>query len=395
MRHVACSLALAFLLVGVAPCRAVDARYHTLQLADGSHLTFAIVLPQGFSPHRTYPALLALPPGSQDRSMVEEGLRRYWGDDAARRGWLVVSPVAPDGSSFHDGAEAAIPALLAVVRARHHVEGGRFHLAGASRGGLSAFRVARLHPQLFHSLVVLPGGPATADDERRLAPLKELPIRMLVGGRDTEWVVRARRTEERLRPLGGRVQVAVLAGEGHAPASLEGGAVMELLDELRRELLLEGAPAPPATGPEIPVSILPDDLASIEHVLDQFHDAASRADGEAYFSLFAPRAVFLGTDPSERWTLAEFREYARPHFEAGNGWTYVPRERHVTILGDGQAAWFDELLSNEKYGPCRGTGVAVRTGEGWRIARYSLSFAVANEAAEAVVEAARALAGGS
>src|SRR5262245_50227026 len=68
---------------------------------------------------------------------------------------------------------------------------------------------------------------------------------------------------------------------------------------------------------------------AIGRVLDQFHDAASKADGTRYFSYLAPEAVFLGTDGTERWTKEEFRAYAEPYFSKGKGWTFVPRDRHV------------------------------------------------------------------
>lgn len=34
---------------------------------------------------------------------------------------------------------------------------------------------------------------------------------------------------------------------------------------------------------------------------------------------------FLGTDKSENWTVAEFKEFSRPHFVLGkSAWTYIP-----------------------------------------------------------------------
>ena len=66
----------------------------------------------GYDPAATYPVLLALPPGAQDQAMVEAGFARYWGAPARAAGWVVVSPVAPEGRAFWQGGEAAIPPLL-------------------------------------------------------------------------------------------------------------------------------------------------------------------------------------------------------------------------------------------------------------------------------------------
>jgi hypothetical protein len=128
----------------------------------------------------------------------------------------------------------------------------------------------------------------------------------------------------------------------------------------------------------------------VNAVVDAWHAAASRADEEAYFGALAPDAVFLGTDASERWTVEEFRAYAHPHFAAGRGWTYLPRDRHVAFSADGHSAWVDERLDNTKYGELRGTGVLVLTAAGWRIAHYSMSFPIPNDLTLDVVERIRA-----
>ena len=121
--------------------------------------------------------------------------------------------------------------------------------------------------------------------------------------------------------------------------------------------------------------------AAIGAVLDTFHRAASEADGELYFSLFCDAAVFIGTDVTERWTKDQFKAFAAPYFSKGQGWTYVPGERHVTILPGRVTARFDENLSNESYGTCRGTGVLSLTPKGWRISQYSLTIPIPNELA--------------
>ena len=148
-----------------------------------------------------------------------------------------------------------------------------------------------------------------------------------------------------------------------------------------------------ASRPQHPPSFVERD--AIAAVLDDFHDAASRADVIRYFGHFATNGVFLGTDASERWSLPEFRAYAEPHFSSGRGWTYVALERNVYIASCGRMAWFDERLMNDKYGECRGSGVLVMCegvggnkdedddGDGdrsiWKIAQYSLTVPIPNE----------------
>lgn len=126
--------------------------------------------------------------------------------------------------------------------------------------------------------------------------------------------------------------------------------------------------------------------ASIARTLDSFHAAAAAADEERYFGLFAPNGVFLGTDPAERWTVAEFRAYAQPYFDRDEAWTYHAIERHIDIAPGGECAWFDEVVRNAKYGDLRGTGVVLLLDGEWRIAQYNLTFQIPNDDAAAVLE---------
>jgi ketosteroid isomerase-like protein len=125
-------------------------------------------------------------------------------------------------------------------------------------------------------------------------------------------------------------------------------------------------------------------------VLDDWHAAAARADGDAYFAAFAPDATFVGTDATERWSLEEFRAYCEPYFERGQGWSYVPRDRHLCVAEDGRTAWFDERLDSSKYGEVRGSGVLVDRGRGWQLVHYVMSFPVPNELSLEIVERIRA-----
>ena len=133
-----------------------------------------------------------------------------------------------------------------------------------------------------------------------------------------------------------------------------------------------------------------DDERAVSAVLDALHNAASKAQFDRYFGLFAEDAVFLGTDATERWSVADFKAYAKPIFDEGRGWTYTPTERHVYIARDGRTAWFDERLENANLGETRGTGVLVREGGTWKIAQYNLTIPIPNALAREVVRMIRA-----
>jgi hypothetical protein len=113
--------------------------------------------------------------------------------------------------------------------------------------------------------------------------------------------------------------------------------------------------------------------------LDSWHEAAARADEKAYFDGFAPDGVFLGTDPTERWTVVEFRKWAHPRFAKGKAWTMKSRSRHLSFSKDGATAWFDEELDSTGMGAVRGSGVLVRLKGQWKVAQYNLSIPILND----------------
>ena len=116
------------------------------------------------------------------------------------------------------------------------------------------------------------------------------------------------------------------------------------------------------------------DIAAINKVLDDYHQAAANGEWDAYFDLMSDDAVFIGTDAGERWVKQEFRQYS----SGSNGWVYTPQQRNVNITPDGLSAWFDEALLSQSYGSSRGTGVLMLTAVGWKISQYHLTLPIPN-----------------
>ena len=137
------------------------------------------------------------------------------------------------------------------------------------------------------------------------------------------------------------------------------------------------------------------DERRVSEALDALHQAASDADFDRYFSLYANEAVFIGTDATERWTRDEFMAYTKVRFDTGTGWTYEMLERHISIAPSGQTAWFDERLDNAGLGETRGSGVLVMEEGRWKIAQYNLTIPIPNDLAREVAARIRALSGGS
>lgn len=113
--------------------------------------------------------------------------------------------------------------------------------------------------------------------------------------------------------------------------------------------------------------------------LDAWHKAAADADIDAYFSHFhSDSSIFMGTDAAERWTVAEFHTWSKPFFEKGKAWSFKAVKRNIYFSSKGETAWFDEVLDTPNLGPCRGTGVLLKTDDSWKISHYNLSVPIPN-----------------
>ena len=210
--------------------RFVDA----VTLADGTSIAYTTVLPDDFEPGSEHPLLLAFPPGGQQQREVDAGLDLYWASEARSRGWVVVSPVAPEDGLFFAEAAPVIPELVASFSALYPPAGGLVHVAGISNGGLSSFRAAIDNPQLFASVTTLPGFPPQQGDYEQLDRLAgALPVTMYVGELDDGWVEAARRTAATLEELGGDVSLTIAPGEGHIVRSLTPAELFDALDGAR------------------------------------------------------------------------------------------------------------------------------------------------------------------
>ena len=123
---------------------------------------------------------------------------------------------------------------------------------------------------------------------------------------------------------------------------------------------------------------------AVNTLLDAWHKSASEAEYDSYFKSMAKASVFIGTDASENWNKKDFKAFSKPFFDRGEAWDFKPLERNVYIAADAKTAWFDELLDTW-MGVCRGSGVLVKTEDGWKIEHYVLSVTIPNEDIDSVI----------
>jgi predicted peptidase len=208
--------------------------YYTIAVSNNTNLDFALILPENLSAEQMYPVVLALPPGDQTQSEVEWAIKKYWIEQSIMQNWIVISPIAPGGKYFHQGSEIYIPVLMDTIQHLFNVEGNKFHVAGISNGGISAFRIAIQYSERVQSLTVFPGVPPGPADYAQLDHLLNIPVTMYVGALDdSAWINEMDSTATLLEDLGVEVTFRKFPNEGHVITSLSSKMLFDLLDSLR------------------------------------------------------------------------------------------------------------------------------------------------------------------
>src|SRR5262245_53440332 len=168
----------------------------------GTTVHYKVILPNGYDPAKAYPGVLALAGGAQKMPGVVSLLERSFRAEAERRGYIVVAPAAPDDQLFFEEGARIFPEFLKMILADYKIQGGKFHLAGRSNGGIAALHIAAANPRYFLSVTAFPGymwQPTAA----KLQSISKMCVFMYVGELDEYmWHSEMKREVEELSARG-------------------------------------------------------------------------------------------------------------------------------------------------------------------------------------------------
>ena len=191
---------------------------------------YKVVLPDAFDPAKAYPAILAFGGGPQTMNTVDSMLNRNFRAEAEKRGYIVISPAAPNDQLFFEDGARIFPEFLKMILADYKIKDNKFHIAGPSNGGIAAFHVAALNPQYFLSVTAFPGymwEPTPA----KLQEISKMCVFMYVGENDPYmWHDEMRREAELLRSKGTVANYTVEKGQPHRLDTLAGANASRLFD---------------------------------------------------------------------------------------------------------------------------------------------------------------------
>jgi poly(3-hydroxybutyrate) depolymerase len=197
---------------------------------SGTAVRYKVVLPNGYDPAKEYPAILAFGGGPQTMNTVDAVLMRNFRSEAEKRGYIVIAPAAPDSGLFFEDGARIFPEFLKMVLADYKIQGGKFHIAGPSNGGIAAFHIAAANPQYFLSVTAFPGymwQPSTA----KLQAIANMCVFMYVGELDEYmWHGEMKQEAEYLRSKGTLARYTVENGQPHRLDTLAGANASRLFD---------------------------------------------------------------------------------------------------------------------------------------------------------------------
>ena len=199
----------------------------------GATIHYRVILPKGYKPAKAYPAVLAFPGGPQTMDTVDGTVERNWREQAERLGYIVIVPAAPNGRLFFEGGAKVFPEFLTKVLGDFKILDGKFHIAGVSNGGLSAFHIASSYPEYFWSVTGLPGYLPDASPVRGRA-LAKMCIYMYAGEMDTDWLESEREQALQFRAQGFIVEFSEEKGQGHVMRTLEGSGAVRLFKQFEQ-----------------------------------------------------------------------------------------------------------------------------------------------------------------
>jgi poly(3-hydroxybutyrate) depolymerase len=196
----------------------------------GTTVHYKTVLPNDYDPAKAYPAIVALGGGPQTMNTVDNILSRNFREEAEKRGYIVVAPAAPDGQLFFDEGADIFPEFLDMIMADYKIQGGKFHIAGPSNGGIAALHIAASNPQYFLSVTAFPGymwEPSAA----KLLAISKMCVFMYVGEHDPYmWHGEMRKEAEFLRSKGTLARYSVEKDQPHRLETLAGENAGRLFD---------------------------------------------------------------------------------------------------------------------------------------------------------------------
>lgn len=196
----------------------------------GTTVNYKLLLPNNYDATKAYPAILVFGGGPQTMNTIEGALARNFQAEAEKRGYIVIGPAAPDGDLFFYDGDRIFPEFFDNILAAYKIDGGKFHVAGPSNGGIAAMHVAAKLPQYFLSATAFPGY-LWQPTEAKLRKLEGICAYFYVGEHDEyRWHDEMQREAEYLSSHGSVARYSLEKDQPHRIETLAGTGAARLFE---------------------------------------------------------------------------------------------------------------------------------------------------------------------
>jgi pimeloyl-ACP methyl ester carboxylesterase len=178
---------------------------------DDSSQPFALWVPLGYSPKKSWPLVVALHGSDADHRMIPEKCFRIHERGFDERA-ILLSPFGRGDVEWRWMGEADVWDAIGWVRKRYRIDLRRQYLTGLSLGGYAAWRMAAERPDYWAAIAPVCGGAEVAT----MSAMKRVPVWCVHGAQDPIVPVqRSRELVAELKRIKGKVRYDELGDRGH------------------------------------------------------------------------------------------------------------------------------------------------------------------------------------
>jgi tetratricopeptide (TPR) repeat protein len=200
--------------------------YETFTSQNGTTIEYVTVQPLRFDASKSYPAVLACPPGGQGPASADWALTALWGSGPGELGWILICPLVPAGGWQDSRAQRALGELLDHVKTEYSIEGGVFHIAGFGAGGATAIGLFQVMRDYFSDLLTASCYAWSEWKGADFDRLKGATVNLLAGKEDTYGADVAKRAAEALTQHGANARLTIVSGDGYLLESVHAGKLL-------------------------------------------------------------------------------------------------------------------------------------------------------------------------
>lgn len=176
--------------------------------------SFRVAYPENFDAEKTYDCFLGFSGGSQSLKIVNY-CYAAWFQSGYFKDYITILPVNRDNdsTSFLDYEPERMERMIAAVK-EYFPLNDKWVLGGTSNGGVGAFQVLNMNPEMYKAIIVAPG--VIGEDFVLNGSWSHIDVILAYGDKDAkDWIKNSKNTAKRLKGNVKSVQLVALKGQGH------------------------------------------------------------------------------------------------------------------------------------------------------------------------------------